>query len=240
MASASELPDPTPSHRLVVAEDAYLIREGIRSALEGEQDEVEVCEYCSDLPSLLRAVEAHHPNVVITDIRMPPTNTDEGIQAATALRESHPEIGVVVMSQYVSPHYALKLFEHGSAGRAYLLKEHVGHRIQLLEAIREVAAGGSVVDPKVVDVLVEARMRAKNSLLARLSTREREVLAGVATGASNAAIAESLFLTKRAVEKNINSLFAKLDLTDDKSTSRRVRAALLFIADSDLESGPEA
>ena len=231
---------PNAAYRLVVAEDAYLIREGIRSALEPEHDEVEVCEYCPDLPSLLQAVEQHHPNVVITDIRMPPSNTDEGIQAATELRESHPEIGVVVISQYVSPHYALKLFEHGSAGRAYLLKEHVGHRIQLMEAIREVGAGGSVVDPKVVDVLVEARMRAKNSLLARLSTREREVLAGVATGASNAAIAESLFLTKRAVEKNINSLFAKLDLTDDKATSRRVRAALLFIADSDLEASSEA
>ena len=242
MSSVSERKTQAPStaHRLVVAEDAYLIREGIRSALEPEHEEVEVCEYCPDLPSLLQAVEEHEPNVVITDIRMPPSNTDEGIQAATALRESHPDIGVVVISQYVSPHYALKLFEHGSAGRAYLLKEHVGHRIQLMEAIREVAAGGSVVDPKVVDVLVEARMRAKNSLLARLSTREREVLAGVATGASNAAIAESLFLTKRAVEKNINSLFAKLDLTDDKSTSRRVRAALLFIADSDLEPSSEA
>ena len=222
------------SYTVIVAEDAYLIREGIRQVLEGE-DEVEVAEYCGDLPSLLHAVEGHQPDVVITDIRMPPTHTDEGIQAAAALHESHPDVGVVVISQYVSPHYALRLFEHGSGGRAYLLKEHVGHRIQLMEAIREVAAGGSVVDPKVVDVLVEARMRAKNSLLARLSTREREVLAGVATGASNAAIAESLFLTKRAVEKNINSLFAKLDLTDDKATSRRVRAALLFIADSDLE-----
>jgi DNA-binding NarL/FixJ family response regulator len=242
MSSVSERKAQAPSaaYRLVVAEDAYLIREGIRSALEPEHEEVEVCEYCPDLPSLLQAVEQHKPNVVITDIRMPPSNTDEGIRAATALRESHPEIGVVVISQYVSPHYALKLFEHGSAGRAYLLKEHVGHRIQLMEAIREVEAGGSVVDPKVVDVLVEARMRAKNSLLARLSTREREVLAGVATGASNAAIAESLFLTKRAVEKNINSLFAKLDLTDDKATSRRVRAALLFIADSDLEASSEA
>jgi DNA-binding NarL/FixJ family response regulator len=240
MSSASELPTPDPVYRLVVAEDAYLIREGIRSALEREKDEVEVLEYCPDLDTLLHAVEEHRPNVVITDIRMPPTNTDEGIRAAAALRESRPEIGVVVISQYVSPHYALKLFEHGSAGRAYLLKERVGHRIQLLEAIREVAAGGSVVDPKVVDVLVEARMRAKNSLLSRLSTREREVLAGVATGASNAAIAESLFLTKRAVEKNINSLFAKLDLTDDKTTSRRVQAALLFIADADLETGAEA
>jgi DNA-binding NarL/FixJ family response regulator len=240
MSSASELPDPAAVYRLVVAEDAYLIREGIRSSLERDKDEVEVLEYCPDLESLLRAVEEHRPNLVITDIRMPPTNTDEGIQAAAALRGSHPEIGVVVISQYVSPHYALKLFEHGSAGRAYLLKERVGHRIQLLEAIREVAAGGSVVDPKIVDVLVEARMRVKNSLLSRLSAREREVLAGVATGASNAAIAESLFLTKRAVEKNINSLFAKLDLTDDKTTSRRVQAALLFIADADLETGSEA
>ncbi len=226
-------------YRVVVAEDAYLIREGIRSVLEREEDEVEVLEYCADLASLLRAVESDPPDVVITDIRMPPTSTDEGIQAASFLRENQPEIGVVVISQYVSPHYVLKLFEHGSAGRAYLLKEHIAHRIQLLEAIREVAAGGSVVDPKVVDVLVEARMRAKNSLLSRLSAREREVLAGVATGASNAAIADSLFLTKRAVEKNINSLFAKLDLTDDKTTSRRVRAALLFLADADLEASPE-
>lgn len=239
MAATSEQPR-TAVYRLVVAEDAYLIREGIRRALEREGEEVEVLEYCPDLGSLLRAVETHRPNVVITDIRMPPTNSDEGVQAAAALRESHPEIGVVVISQYVTPHYALKLFESGSAGRAYLLKEHIGHRIQLMEAIREVAAGGSVVDPKVVDVLVEARMRARNSLLARLSTREREVLAGVATGASNAAIAESLFLTKRAVEKNINSLFAKLDLTDDKTTSRRVRAALLFLADSDLATGADA
>jgi DNA-binding NarL/FixJ family response regulator len=239
MLPTSERSNGAPAHRLVVAEDAYLIREGIRSALEPQKDEVEVVEYCPDLGSLLQAVEHHQPDVVITDIRMPPTNSDEGIRAAATLHENNPEIGVVVISQYVSPHYALKLFEYGSAGRAYLLKEHVGHRIQLMEAIREVAAGGSVVDPKVVDVLVQARMRAKNSLLARLSSREREVLAGVATGASNAAIAESLFLTKRAVEKNINSLFAKLDLTDDKTTSRRVRAALLFLADSDLEPGAE-
>ena len=239
MSLTSDSPTQKAVIRLVVAEDAYLIREGIRSALEREEDEVDVLEYCPDLNSLLRAVELHRPDVVITDIRMPPTNTDEGIQAASSMRESHPEMGVVVISQYVSPHYALKLFEHGSAGRAYLLKERIGHRIQLMEAIREVSVGGSVVDPKVVDVLVEARMRVKNSPLSRLSAREREVLAGVATGASNAAIAESLFLTKRAVEKNINSLFAKLDLTDDKATSRRVRAALLFLADSELEAAPD-
>jgi DNA-binding NarL/FixJ family response regulator len=227
-----------PVYRVVVAEDSYLIREGMRSALEQEVDEIEVVEYCPDLPSLLRAVEAHRPEVVITDIRMPPTNTDEGIQAATALRESHPDVGVVVISQYVSPHYALRLFEQGSAGRAYILKEHVGHRIQLMEAIREVATGGSVVDPKVVDVLVQARMRAKNSKLAELTPREREVLAGVAAGKSNAAVASSLFLTKRAVEKNINSIFAKLGLTDESTVSRRVQAALLFLAETDLEADP--
>jgi DNA-binding NarL/FixJ family response regulator len=233
-------PEERRFYRLVVAEDAYLIREGIRSALEREAEEVEVVEYCSDLGSLLHAVEEHSPDVVITDIRMPPTNTDEGIQAAAMLWETNPEIGVVVISQYVSPHYALRLFEHGSAGRAYLLKERVGHRIQLMEAIREVASFGSVVDPKVVDVLVEARLRVKNSPLSQLTKREREVLAGVAAGESNAAIADSLFLTKRAVEKNINSIFAKLDLTEDNSVSRRVRAALLFLAEPGLETGVES
>jgi DNA-binding NarL/FixJ family response regulator len=218
-------------YRVVIAEDAYLIREGIRQVLEGE-DEVDVVEYCADLPSLQRAVERYQPDVVITDIRMPPTNSDEGIQAAASLQEQYPEIGVVVISQYVNPHYALKLFEHGSAGRAYLMKEHVGHRIQLMEAIREVANGGSVVDPAVVDVLVEARLRAKNSPLAQLTPREREVLAGVAEGKSNAAVASSLFLTKRAVEKNINSIFSKLGLDDDAVVSRRVQAALLFLAET--------
>jgi DNA-binding NarL/FixJ family response regulator len=237
--SEPETPDAAAHYRLVVAEDAFLIREGIRHALERE-DEVEVLEYCSDLGSLLQAVEEKQPDVVITDIRMPPTSTDEGVQAAAVLRENHPEVGVVVISQYVSPHYALRLFEHGSAGRAYLLKEHVGHRIQLMEAIREVASGGSVVDPKVVDVLVEARMRARNSRLAQLTPREREVLAGVASGKSNAAVASSLFLTKRAVEKNINSIFAKLGLTDDSTVSRRVRAALLYLAETEVESKSEA
>ena len=223
------------TYHVVVAEDAYLIREGIRQVLEGEE-EVEVDEYCGDLPSLLRAVDEHKPDVVITDIRMPPTHADEGIQAAAALHETHPDVGVVVISQYVSPHYALRLFEHGSAGRAYLLKEHVGHRIQLMEAIREVANGGSVVDPKVVDVLVKARTKARNSPLAQLTPREREVLAGIAEGKSNAAVAKTLFLTKRAVEKNINSIFSKLNLDDDVDVSRRVVASLLFLSDTELET----
>ena len=236
----SQTEPPRRLLRLVVAEDSYLIREGIRSALELEEAEIDVLEYCSDLRSLLQAVERHRPDVVITDIRMPPTNTDEGIQAAVTLRETHPELGVVVISQYVNPFYALKLFEDGSHGRAYILKEHVGHRIQLMEAIREVATGGSVVDPKIVDTLVQARMRAKNSQLARLTLREREVLAGVAAGRSNSAIAGSLFLTKRAVEKNINSIFSKLGLRDDPEMSRRVSAALLFLAETDLEAGAES
>ncbi|HEY2355347.1 MAG TPA: response regulator transcription factor [Gaiellaceae bacterium] len=224
------------SYRVVVAEDSFLIREGLRAALEQQGDEIEVLEYCSDLPTLLRAVEQHRPDVVITDIRMPPTNTNEGIQAATTLRASDPDIGVVVISQYVTPHYALALFEEGSGGRAYLLKEHIGHRIQLVGVIREVAEGGSVVDPKVVDVLVEARMRAKNSQLAKLTPREREVLAGVAAGKSNSAVAASLFMTRRAVEKNINAIFSKLGLRDETEVSRRVRAALLYLAEQNFES----
>jgi DNA-binding NarL/FixJ family response regulator len=223
-------------YRVVVAEDSYLIREGLRSALEQESEQIRVAEYCSDLGSLLQAVDQHRPDVVITDIRMPPTNTDEGIRAAVALRDSHPGVGVVVISQYVSPHYALRLFEQGSTGRAYVLKEHVAHRIQLMEAVRAVASGDSVVDPKVVDVLVQARMRSKNSQLAELTPRERDVLAGVASGKSNAAVASALFLTKRAVEKNINSIFAKLGLRDDQSVSRRVQAALLYLAEADLEA----
>jgi DNA-binding NarL/FixJ family response regulator len=226
------------AYSVVVAEDSFLIREGIRMALEQQADEIEVLEYCPDLPTLLHAVDRHRPDVVITDIRMPPTNTDEGIQAAAAVRNLDPDIGVVVISQYVTPHYALALFEEGSAGRAYILKEHIGHRIQLVGVIREVAGGGSVVDPKVVDVLVEARTRAKNSKLAQLTPREREVLAGVAAGKSNSAVAESLFMTRRAVEKNINSIFSKLGLRDETEVSRRVRAALLFLAEQDLESDP--
>jgi DNA-binding NarL/FixJ family response regulator len=228
--AVSPLPDRRV-YRVVVADDAYLIREGIGQALEAE-DEVEVVAYCPDLTSLLRAVELQRPDVVITDIRMPPTNTDEGIRAAAELHEKHPDVGVVVISHYVSPHYALQLFEHGSAGRAYLLKEHIGDRIRLMEAIREVAQGGSVVDPTVVDVLVEARMRARNSPLARLTSREREVLAGVAKGRSNAAVASELFLTKRAIEKNINSIFAKLGLADETEVSRRVVATLLYLAET--------
>jgi DNA-binding NarL/FixJ family response regulator len=217
--------------RVALAEDNVLLREGI-SRLVAASDDFDLVGVAADLPQLLALAREQQPDVVITDIRMPPTNSDEGILAASELRETYPEIGVVVISHYVSPHYALRLFEHGSAGRAYLLKEHIGHRIRLMEAIREVAEGGSVVDPTVVDVLVEARLRARNSPLAQLTARERQVLAHVACGSSNAAIANELFLTKRAIEKNINSIFSKLGLEDDVEVSRRVAATLLYLAEA--------
>ena len=215
---------------VIVAEDNYLVREGLRLVLDDEP-EVDVLEYVNDHTALLNAIERHEPQVVVTDVRMPPTNRDEGIRVGAALRDERPGIGVVVISQYVEPEYVLKLFEQGSSRRAYLLKEHVGHANQLVGAIRTVASGGSVVDPRVVEVLVDARMRARNSPLADLTPRERDVLAGVAEGKSNAAIAESLYLTKRAVEKNINSIFAKLGMADDHDVSRRVVAALMYLSE---------
>jgi DNA-binding NarL/FixJ family response regulator len=226
----SGTPEPRV-YRVVVADDSYLIREGLRQVLDGE-DDVQIVAYASSLPALLREVSEQRPDVVITDIRMPPTNTDEGIQAAVELHALDPPVGVVVISHYVSPQYVLRLFEHGSAGTAYLLKEHIAHRGRLLEAIREVASGGSVVDPAVVDVLVEARVRARNSPLSNLTPREREVLARVAQGKSNAAIATELFLTKRAIEKNINSIFSKLNLDNDTDVSRRVAATLLYLTET--------
>jgi DNA-binding NarL/FixJ family response regulator len=216
--------------RLVLAEDNLLVREGLQQLLTGA-DGLEVVAVCGDLESLERAIGEQQPDVVVTDIRMPPTRTDEGIQVAERLRESHPGIGVVVLSQYSEPAYVLKLLEAGSDGRAYLLKERVHDRGQLSTAVRTVAAGGSVIDPKLVEVLVSARAEADRSPMRELTEREREVLAGIAEGKSNAAIAESLVLTKRAVEKHINSIFSKLRLADADDVSRRVKATLMFLAD---------
>jgi DNA-binding NarL/FixJ family response regulator len=225
----------TTTYRIVVAEDSFLIREGIGKALEDE-DEIEIVENCSDLPSLFAAIERHQPDAVITAIRIPPTNTDEGVLAAVTLRKSNPDIGVVVISRDVTPENALRVFEQGSAGRADLLEHRVGHRLQLLEAIREVAAGRSVVDPKVVDVLAEARTRARNSPVAQLTARQHEVLAGIAAGKSNAAIAGSLCLTKRAIEKNIHSIFSTLKLREDADIDHRVTAALIYRAHTPVEA----
>jgi len=217
--------------RIVLAEDNLLVREGVRRLLEA-QDGLELAAVCGDFEALLEAVEREHPDVVITDIRMPPTGTDEGIRAAEQIRASHPEVGVVVLSQYVEPEYALSLLAKGAAGRAYLLKERVSDIEQLVNAVREVARGGSVIDSKVVEALVQARTRKTDSPLRELTPRETEVLAAMAEGKNNAAIAARLFLTERAVEKHINSIFSKLGLQEEKDTHRRVRAALLYLADA--------
>jgi len=216
--------------RVVLAEDNVLLREGVARLLEGEE-ELELVASCGDFDELLIAIDKERPDVVLTDIRMPPTGTDEGIRAAALLRTSHPATGVVVLSQYAEPAYALSLLEEGSEGRAYLLKERVSDVGELLRAIREVAKGGSVIDPKVVEVLVAARAKAATSPLARLTPREGEILGEMAQGKNNAAIAASLVLSERAVEKHINSIFSKLGLGEEPDTHRRVKAVLLFLAD---------
>jgi DNA-binding NarL/FixJ family response regulator len=229
MAEGSEAPERL---RLVIAEDSLLVREGVAKLL-GEQDDVEVVALCADYDELMAAVAEQTPDVVLTDIRMPPTGSDEGIRAASELRESHPEVGVVVLSQYADPAYALALLESGSEGRAYLLKERVSDPDQLLGAVRDVARGGSVVDPKVVEALVAARSRSRTSPLEHLTPREGEVLAEIAQGKNNAAVALALGLSDRAVEKHINSLFAKLGLSEEPDIHRRVKAVLLYLAEHD-------
>jgi DNA-binding NarL/FixJ family response regulator len=217
--------------RLVLAEDHYLVREGIRRLLDTRPG-FEIAAVCSDLDSLLAAVEAERPDVVVTDIRMPPGDADEGIQAAERLRETNPEVGVVVLSQYANPSYALALLEGGSARRAYLLKERLTDVGQLEAAIREVAAGGSVIDPKVVEALVAENARRDDSPLSELTPRERDVLREMAGGKNNAAIAEALFLTERSVEKVIHSIFLKLGLTWETTVHKRVKAVVLYLAES--------
>lgn len=218
--------------RLVLAEDNYLVREGVRRLLDGEPA-VEIVAVCGDLESLLQAVAREAPDVVVTDVRMPPGHSDEGIQAARRLRETNPGLGVVVLSQYANATYALALLDTGSAGRAYILKEHVHDLDQLLAAIRAVAAGGSLIDPKVVEGLVADRTRAKASPLNDLTPREREVLRKMAEGRNNAAIGEDLVVTERSVEKAINSIFMKLGLTWESAVNKRVKAVILYLAESD-------
>jgi DNA-binding NarL/FixJ family response regulator len=216
--------------RIVLAEDNYLVREGVARLLEREP-EIEMVATCDDYDSLLAAVAEHQPDVVLTDIRMPPTGTDEGVRAAAEIRRSHPGTGVVVLSQYVEPAYALGFLEHGSERRAYLLKERVSDLDQLRRAIVAVHEGGSVIDPKVVDALVASRARGAESPVARLTPREREVLAEMAQGKNNAGIASALVLTERAVEKHINSMFSKLGLTEEPDVHRRVKAVLLYLGE---------
>jgi DNA-binding NarL/FixJ family response regulator len=214
--------------RVVFAEDDYLVREGT-AALLAEVEDLEIVATVADRDALLAAVEEHGPDAVLTDIRMPPTLSTEGIDAAKRIRAEHPETGVVVLSQFVEDEYAYDLLKDGAEGLGYLLKERVADVGEVVRALREVAKGGSVLDPKVVEGLVARKDRLASSPLAQLTDREREVLEQMAQGRNNAAIAKALFLTERAVEKHINSLFHKLGLSEEPDVHRRVMAVLTFL-----------
>lgn len=217
--------------RLVLAEDSYLVAEGVRRLLETDP-RLEVVAICGDLGSLLQAVEDDRPDVVVTDIRMPPNDTDEGIQAAMLLRRRHPKIGVVVLSQHDEAEYALKLLEEGSERRAYLLKDSLANPRQLVAAIWEVARGGSVIDPKVVESLVDSRRRRTGSSLEELTARELEVLSAMAQGRNNDSIGTALHLSVRMVEKYINTIFSKLGLSEEVDIHRRVKAVLIYLSET--------
>jgi DNA-binding NarL/FixJ family response regulator len=219
-----------PAIRVVIADDSYLVREALDHVLAAV-DGIEVVASCNDRASLGMAIETEQPDVVVTDIRMPPSETDEGLQVAAELRRTNPDIGVVVLSQYEDPRYGLALLDGGSDGRAYLLKERIQHRGQLVNAIETVAQGGSVMDAKIVERLISERSRVERSPLGELTPRELEILAFVARGHSNQAIADELVLTKRAVEKHINAIFLKLGLSVSLEISRRVKAALIYLAE---------
>jgi len=214
--------------RVVFADDNLLVREGVMHVLEN-LDEIEVVGSTEDRDGLMRAIEEKRPDVVLTDIRMPPSHGMEGIEIANELRRTHPTTAVIMLSHYSDPEYALALLERGSARRGYLLKDGLGDPDELVAAIKQVAAGGSVIDPQVVEQLVAQRRRDDASPLNRLTPREQEVLAEVASGKSNAAIARSLVITKRAVERHISSIFAKLDLPDEQEASRRVTVTLMYL-----------
>jgi DNA-binding NarL/FixJ family response regulator len=218
--------------RVVIAEDNYLVREGTRRLLEDSGD-VEVLASVGNAEELRDAVRRLGPDAVLTDIRMPPGHHMEGIEAAHAIQAEHPGIGVAVLSQHTDESYAFALLRNGTAGLAYLLKDRLGDLEDLIRALREVARGGSVIDPKVVEVLVAARSRARTSPLSHLTPREREVLAEIAQGRNNAAVGAALGLSERAVEKHISSLFSKLGLSEEPDSHRRVKAVLLYLAEAD-------
>jgi DNA-binding NarL/FixJ family response regulator len=218
--------------RIVIADDSYVMREGLTAALASIPD-IEIVAVATDGNELTAAVASEHPSAIVTDIRMPPSGDAEGIRVAERLRETDPEVGVVVLSQYLEPAYAISLMGSGTGRRAYLLKDRIRDKEELVSAIRAVVGGGSVIDPAVVDVLIQARTQEAHSALSELTPREREILAEIAQGKSNAAIADSLVLTKRAVEKHVNSIFAKLDLAGPEDVSRRVKATLLFLAENE-------
>jgi DNA-binding NarL/FixJ family response regulator len=213
---------------ILIAEDSLLVRDSVARALSTDPD-VTVVGAAEDYDSAVELIEQHRPTIVVTDIRMPPTSTDEGIRLARWMRTAHPDVGVIVLSQYAEPSYAAGLLEDGTAGRGYLLKERVSHFDELNDAVRQVAAGGTVLDPLVVEALLNQPRSAPT--LSRLTPREREVLSELATGFSNRTVAQRLVLSQRAVEKHINSIFAKLELTADDAVDRRVKAVLMFLND---------
>ena len=219
--------------RIVFAEDNYLVREGT-AALLHEAEDVDVVGTAASFDELIAAVGEQTPDAVLTDIRMPPTGTDEGIRAARLIRAEHPDTGVVVLSQYADEAYVYDLLKDGAAGLGYLLKERVADLDEVVRALQEVSRGGSVLDPKVVESLVAAKDRLAHSPLAQLTDREREVLSLMAQGMNNASIAKTLFLTDRAVEKHINSMFHKLGLTEEPDVHRRVMAVLAFLRETEL------
>lgn len=219
-----------PPLRVVLADDSFLIREALQQVLEASPA-VEVVAACEDGASLLDAAERERPDVVITDLRMPPSGDDEGLRVARALRATRPEIGVVLLSQYADPRSGLELLDHGAEGRAYLLKDRLHSRTELLAALEVAAGGGSMIDPTMVGLLLASGQRRRDSPLGALTAREHEVLAAMATGKSNGAIAEELVLTKRAVEKHVGAIFSKLRLADEEVVSRRVSAVLLYLAE---------
>ena len=214
--------------RVLLAEDNALLRQGLERLI-AHDDALELVGSVADLPSLQKAVVEHEPDVVVSDIRMPPTKTDEGIQMALQLRQERPQVGVVLLSQHADAAFALKLLEGGSGGRAYLLKERVGDVGELTSAVQRVHEGGSVIDPTVVEQLVAANRGPQETPLTTLTPRELEVLGEMAQGKSNAAIAATLFLSERAIEKHTNSIFAKLGLTEERDLNRRVKAVLLYL-----------
>lgn len=222
------VPAPTSVTRVVVAARAFLERQGIARVLESATD-IDVVVWASSETETLAAVEREAPDVVLVDMALAPTHSDEGIRLARRLRSAHPAVGVVVLSPGTRPEHAVRFFASGARGRAYLLAGHLESSQELLGAIRDVALGGTTVHPAVVDVLVHADQDADEGRLERLTARELEVLSLVADGLSNAAVAEHLSLTKRAVEKHVGEIFARLGLHDDTGISRRVTAALLFL-----------
>jgi DNA-binding NarL/FixJ family response regulator len=228
MARSSDAEPAAGAITVVLGEDNYLASEGIARVIERAEG-VELLAACGDLDSLRAAVERQQPDVVLTDIRMPPTKTDEGIRLAKELHASHPDIGVVVVSQHSDPGYATALLEEGSARRAYLLKERITDADALASVVHAVAEGGSYVDPLVVEALLRSKRARERSRLDQLTQRELEILSLIAEGRSNASIAQTLFLTKRAVERHINGIFMKLELGSPEDTSRRVQAALIYL-----------